>query len=702
MTKLDHFRNLTSSLGGTLVAVLACLTLVTVPLDAQDRLRNMPGYDRFAEMAPQIARSFVSGAVRPVWASDGESFHYSHAGTRYRFDVMTGTSSVDSVSTTRNSGPRGGRARGRQFVEAESPDGTHKAFYRDRNLYVSREDGTDERAITTDGSAEDRIKYGTASWVYGEELDQITAMWWSPDGSKLAYYRFDESPVPDFFIEMDQTKLQSSLDIEAYPKAGVDNPIVDLFVYDLVTGSTTRIDVRHGQPFTDDVVGHYVYRVGWSPDGSEITFNRANRRQNIMEFTACGPDTGACRVVVREEWPASWTMNSPSIRYLDDDERFIWMSERNGFRNFYLYAFSGDLLATLTDHDFEVGSLVRVDEDEGVLYYMARSGDNHMKMQLHRVELDGSGDQRLTDPAFHHTVAFSPDGEHFVDVAQTHDQPPTSVLRDKRGRQVAEIATSDVSRFDELGFRRVEMFTFTAADGVTELHGMLHKPSNFDPDQSYPMLVTVYGGPRSNGASETFATPHALTEYGFLVVTMDSRSAGGRGKEFLDAIYMNLGIVEVDDQAAGIRFLWDRPYVDRNRVGIFGTSYGGYVSVLALLRHPDAFQAASASSPVTDWRHYDTIYTERYMWTPQGNEAGYDAGSAMTYAADLRGRLMLYYGTADNNVHTTNTMQLIAALQQAGKSFEVQVGPDRGHSGLNQDRMMEFFIQNLVVSPDLF
>jgi dipeptidyl-peptidase-4 len=702
-TKLHQiFPGPRGSLGRAAATVLACLTLLTVPLGAQDRLKGMPGYDRFTEMAPQMARSLVSGAVRPVWEEDGKSFQYTHAGTAYRFDVASATSSVDPAPPSGGRGGRGGRARGRQFVEAESPDGSYKAFYRDRNLFVSRADGTEERTITSDGSAEDRIKYGTASWVYGEELGQITAMWWSPDGSKLAYYRFDENPVPDFFIEMDQTKLQSSLDVEAYPKAGVDNPVVDLFVYDVATGSSTLIDVRDGLPFTDDVVGHYVYRVSWSPDGSEITFNRANRRQNITEFTACAPDSGACRVVVREQWPASWAMNRPYQSFLEDGERFLWMSERNGFRNYYLYSFSGELLATLTNHDFDVANVARLDESEGVLYYMARSGDNHMKLQLHRVGLDGSGDQRLTDPAFNHGITFSPDGEHFVDVAQTHDQPPTSVLRDVRGNQLAEIATSDLSRFDELGFKRVEMFTFMAADGVTELHGMLHKPSNFDASRNYPVLVAIYGGPGSSEARETFTTPHPFTEYGFLVVRMDGRNSGGRGKELLDAIYMKLGVTEVDDQAAGIRSLWDRPYFDQSRVGIFGTSYGGYVSALALLRHPDAFQAASASSPVTDWRHYDTIYTERYMWTPQGNEAGYDAGSAMTYAADLKGRLMLYYGTADNNVHTTNTMQLIAALQQAGKSFEVQVGPDRGHSGINQDRMMEFFIENLVVSPVVF
>jgi dipeptidyl-peptidase-4 len=328
---------------------------------------------------------------------------------------------------------------------------------------------------------------------------------------------------------------------------------------------------------------------------------------------------------------------------------------------------------------------------------MARDGDNHMKLQLHRVGLDGRGDRRLTDPAFNHAVNIAPDNLHFVDVAQTHDRPPVTRLMDGDGKLVAELAASDTTKFDRLGLKRVELITYKAADGVTELHGLLHFPSNFDPSRKYPLLVSVYGGPATNGARETFTLPNPITEYGFLVVTLDSRSAAGRGKRFLDAIYMKLGTVEIDDQAAGVRALGARAYVDRHRVGIYGTSYGGYASALALLRHPDVFQAASASSPPTAWYHYDTIYTERFMWIPQENKEGYEAGNAMNMVDKLKGRLMIYYGTADNNVHPSNSLQLIQALQKAGKSFEVQVGPDIGHSGLKLERMMEFFIENLVL-----
>ena len=683
-------------LGFALATTLAALAS---PARAQDRLRTMAGYERYREMAARIPESVESGALTVTWADDSRSFRYQRNGKWFSYDVA-GKRATEIAAPATNTLRRGaGRERGRQFDSALSPDSSLKAFYRDRNLWVGDASGSNERAITTDGSTDKRIKNGSASWVYGEELNQHSAMWWSPDGKHLAFYRFDESPVPDYYLQLDQTDLQSTMDIEAYPKAGVDNPIVDLFVHDLASGRSVRIDVRDGKPFTDDALGHYVYNVAWTPDGREITFNRTNRRQNTMEFTACDPATGRCRVILREEWPASWTENSPPVRYLSDGRRFIWRSERTGFRNFYLYNLDGKLLATLTNHPFEVGEIALVDEKAGALWYTARSGDNHMKMQLHRVGLDGKGDRRLTDPTLHHVLRMAPDGRHFVDVAQTHDQPPITRLMDVRGRQVAELATSDRSGFDRLGLEPVELFTFKAADGVTELHGMLHKPADFDPSRTYPMVLSVYGGPATNGARETFTLPHPFTEWGMLVVTVDARSAGGRGKKFLDAIYQKLGTVEIDDMAAAVKHLSELPYVDGERVGIYGTSYGGYAAAMALLRYPDVFHAASASSPVTDWKHYDTIYTERYMWTPKGNPEGYRAGSALRYAENLEGRLMIYYGTADNNVHPSNAMELIDALQKAGKSFDVQVGPDRGHSGLNTDRMLEFFIEALMARP---
>jgi dipeptidyl-peptidase 4 len=707
----------------------ACLAaaLLTVSSAAQDRLQTMPGYAQAQKMSQESRDAVKSGALTVSW-TDAKAFEYTRDGKRYRYDVTTKTAAETAgppvPETGRGRGGRGGGPeRGRQFDSAESPDKKIRAEYRsaDRNVYLVDVATKAETKITTDGSIKDRIKNGTASWVYGEELAQRTAMWWSPDSTKLAYYRFDESKVPDYYLQLKQTQLQSEMDIEAYPKAGVDNPIVEIFVYDVATKKTTRVDVRDGKPFTNDVVGHYVYRVSWSPDGKELFFHRTNRRQNILEFAAANPDTGAARVIIREEWPTGWVENSPGITWLKDGRRFIWESERNGWNNLYLYDVTGKLITPLTKHTtFEVGGPIKLDEPANVLFYTARSGDNFMKMQLHRVALDGKGEARLTDPAFHHVIGgcmaapagppapaasscgISPDNKLFVDVYQTHDTPPaTRVVDATNGKPVAEVAQSDLTKFNALGMKKAEMFTYKSADGGTTLHGIIQFPSNFDPAKKYPVLVPVYGGPASasNTARETFVTPSSMTEYGFLVLNLDSRAAPGMGKRTLDQIYMKLGQVEIDDMAAGVKALWSRPYFDKARVGMYGTSYGGYSSALSILRHPDVYAAAVASSPVTAWNHYDSIYTERYMWIPQENKAGYDAGSAMTYAKNLKGRLLIYYGTADNNVHPSNAMQLIDALMKAGKSFEVQVGPDLGHTGVNQGRMMEFFIENLVIRP---
>jgi dipeptidyl-peptidase-4 len=714
---------------GVCVALSLAVVVFQSGTGAQDRLKTMPGYEQYQKMSGQISGAIKSGEIGAVWSADSRSFEYQRDGKRYRYDVATRQSvAIGDATPEAGRGGRGGQAgqspeRGRQFASADSPDNRLRALYdeRDRNLHVVDIASGADTAITRDGSKEKRIKYGTASWVYGEELGQRTAMWWSPDSKKLAFYRFDESPVADYYLQLAQTKLQSEVDTEAYPKAGTANPIVDLLIYDVATRKTTTLDVRSGKPFDDATIGHYVYRVQWSPDSRELLFHRTNRRQNALELVAADPETGSVRVVVREDWPTGWVDNNPTMVFLKDGRRFIWESERNGWANLYLYDLSGKLIVPLTTHTtFEASSLIKVDETTGVLFYMARDGDNHLKLQLHRVGLDGTGDTRLTDVKYHHTVGscmpaaaasgrgggrggascgIAPDNTYFVDVYQTHQTPAATRLVDGTGAVVAELAQSDVTRFNELGLKKAEMFTYKSADGGTTLHGLIQFPSNFDPTRKYPVLIPVYGGPASAGntARETFVPPVAAAEYGFLIVNLDSRSAPGRGRRALDQIYLKLGQTEIDDMAEGVNALAARPYVDAKRIGMYGTSYGGYSAVMSILRYPGLYAAASASSPVTSWHHYDTIYTERYMWIPQENAAGYDAGSAMTYVKNLKGRLMLYYGTADNNVHPSNMMQLIAALQSAGKSFDVQVGPDRGHSGINPDRMMEFFIENLIV-----
>ncbi|HUR20039.1 MAG TPA: DPP IV N-terminal domain-containing protein, partial [Vicinamibacterales bacterium] len=619
-----------------IVVVLIGIAVGGARFSAQDRLAKMPGVDQYRKMqqllSPATGGAYVSGAITAAWAEDGKSFTYNFGGSRYRFDVTTMTAMSEGPATT-GPGGRGGRAggppagggrggrggatglggcppaqvdRGRQASCVGSPDGAMRAFYKDRNIWIANADGTGEKALTTDGSEEKRIKYGTASWVYGEELDQTSAIWWSPDSTKVAFYRFDESKVKDFYLQMSQTDIQSALDVEAYPKAGAPNPVADIFIYDVKTGKPTKVDVRDGRPFTDipetgvftnDNVGHYVYKVTWSPDGSELLMNRTNRRQNKLEFAGCTPTSGECRVILSESWPTGWVVNSPPMQYLKDNRRFIWTSERNGWRNLYLYDMAGKLITPLTQHTtFEVVGVTKVDEAAGVVYYTARSGDNWMKVQLHRVGLDGKGDVRLTDPKFTHSVSLSPDNKFIVDTIQTHKDPPASRLLDGSGKVLKDIVASDMTKFTQNGLKKSEQFTYLAADGKTTLYGMISFPSNFDPSKKYPSLASVYGGPGSAVTSENFAPPSATAEYGFLMLQLSSRSVPGMGKRALDAAYLNLGVTEMDDMALGVKALWSRPYFDKDRVGIYGTSYGGYSSALSILKHPDVWAAASASS----------------------------------------------------------------------------------------------------------
>lgn len=682
---------------------LSCLLLFlmsAITSNAQDKIKNMPGYDQYQKMASQLYSSVPRLSTNITWSESGNTFTYLENDTVRTFDVKKKKviSSEVYKPTPRTPYSRQGRpARGRQYASVTSPDAKLKAFTKDRNVYISNPDGSNVVAITSDGNEENLVKYGIATWVYGEELGQNTAMWWSPDSKKVAFYRFEEKDAQMYYVLYNQTKIQDSLEIEAYPKVGAKNLPVDLLVYDLETKETITLDTRDGKPFNDGAIGTYLYDIEWSPDGKELLFHSTNRKQDLMEFKAANPITGKSRVVVKEEWLPSFTENSPEIYKLKDNQHFIWASERSGFKNYYLYNFNGKLVNKLTQHDFEVGRIIEVDEAKKLVYYMAASGDNHMKMQLHRVNLDGTKDVRLTNPAYNHSVVLSPTGKHFIDIAQTHNIPPFMNLVNEKGNVIAELLKTDLSKFEALGFKTVETFEFISADGETKLHGMIHFPSQFDPTKKYPLILSNYGGPATNAFTETFRFPSPITEFGFLVVNIDGRNVGGRGKEMLDKLYGNLGIVEMDDFAAGIKSLYDRPYFDNTRVGVYGTSYGGTVAAMSLLRFPEVYHAAVANSAVTDWKNYDNIYTERYMNLLENNEEGYEASSVMNYADDLKGELMIFFGTNDNNVHPSNSLQLIQALQKAEKSFEVQIGPDQGHTAVNFSRMMEFFIQHLIL-----
>lgn len=688
------------------------MALVALPLLAssfafsQNRLPTMPRFDRYEKMRREISGSVTRGQVSVQWEDEGKTFTYSWGGKKYRFEFTT--NKPVEISGGADPEPKAKTpqqpARGRQFSSEKSPDGKWTAIHKDRNVWLRAGSGGTgpEIQVTDDGSVEKRIKNGIASWVYGEELGVRNAMWWSKDSSMLAYYRFDESKVPDFYLTMEVGKVQDSLDVEAYPKAGAPNPGVELYIYHLETKRKVPVDCKFGPD--GENLAHYVYSVRWSEDGKELLFNRTNRKQSSMEICAADPSTGKCRVILRESQPQSWTDNSPQLRFLAEQEgkprRFLVTSERNGWDNIYMGDMSGAPLKPITQNvGFEVQRIVRVDEKAGVIWYMARDGDTPYRFQLHRIGLDGKGDVRLTDPKYHHSVDVAPDGQHFIDVMELRDTPPSTRVCDAKGKVLATFAESDLTKFNTLGLQKAETIKYKAMDGVTDCYGVLYKPSDFDPKKKYPLIVTVYGGPESGGGPETFGTPPNWAEFGFLVASFDGRGTSGRGKAFKDALYGKLGIVEIDDQAAGVMELRKRPYVDGNRVGITGTSYGGYSSCLAILRYPKVFQVSVASSSVTAWYHYDSIYTERYMGLPWDgeNKEGYENGSAMKYAANLEGYLLIYYGTADNNVHPNNSFQLIAALNRAGRAYDAQVGVDAGHSGVRNERMLEYFIEHLVL-----
>ena len=646
---------------------------------------ELPGVDAVGEVSRTSRRIGRGGSVRDVRFDDTHAYWLSPDGWK-RVDLEGGRiEEADPKAlpgrVPRGSGERGRRgprpARGRQLTETSSPTEPWSAVHIDNNVWLRSGDGA-ELPVTSDGT--EAFRYGTASWVYGEELNQSDAMWWSPDGRYLAFYAFDVSPTRDYHLVDGLTGIRSRIKSERYPKAGDPNPIAGLRIFEKETGDLVTVDVG-------DDPDQYIYAVRWTPDGSELLFHRTNRHQDHLEVLAVDPETGESRLVV-EERQDTWQRNRPTMRFLEDGRRFIWESEKSGWKQYELRDLDGRLLNPLTGtldstNRSPVESIVKVDEDAGVLWYVMRSARTPINDQLHRVDLDGTDERRVTSVDLNHgNFVISPDHRVVAAMRQAVDHPPETVLYDEDGRELAVLAAGDDSGLADAGLHGGELIRFTAADGTTPLHAVLHLPANADRDAvaRYPLVVDVYGGPESRGPSNRWSPANPLCELGFAVAKIENRGTIGRGKAFEAATYLELGGADLDDQVAGVRaILAAHPEIDPRRVGITGHSYGGYMAALALVKHPEVFHVGVAGAPVTDFRNYDTIYTERYMRTPQENPDGYDAGSAVKQASRLEGALLLLHGMQDDNVHPANTFQMAAKLQDADIPFEMQLFPKATH-----------------------
>ncbi|MCB9510133.1 MAG: S9 family peptidase [Deferribacteres bacterium] len=561
--------------------------------------------------------------------------------------------------------------RGSQLWNGEySPDFRYFAFVKGYDLYmVDTRDGSEKR-LTTGGN--EKLFNARPDWVYPEEFSQTTAYWWSPNSKMIAYYQFDEGDVHKYPLVHD-LKSEAHLELQSYPKAGETNPTVYLHIIDLESGKSVKVN-------TESTNQNYIVRPIWLRDSSGLTFQRLNRHQSHLELLVADPKSGAVRKILEEKEEAFVNLHD-DFHLLADGKHFIWSSERTGWRQLYLYDLQGKLVRQLTDGEQPVSSLTAVDEKGKWIYYTANTS---MGLETHffRIKFDGGKAQKLTDAEGSHRISMDPAAKYYVDSFSSFDTPPMANLHEANGKKIRTLMSSSTEKLDALDLEEPELVIVKAADGKTDLHGLLYKPAGFDPTQKYPLIVSVYGGPHSKSVRNSYQKSgylQMMAQLGYMIWSQDNRGLRNRGKTFETETYLKLGQIDLADQAAGVKQISERSYIDGSRVGVFGGSYGGYMTCLALLKEPDVFHVGVAHAPVTDWRNYDTIYTERYMRTPQENADGYDTGSALKFAENLQGKLLITHGSVDNNVHPGNTIQLIEELVKAGKYFDLMFYPEQRH-----------------------
>ena len=579
-----------------------------------------------------------------------------------------------------------------------SPDGKMISFVRGNNLYVE-ELGMQrrERALTSDGS--EKILNGRLDWVYQEELygrGNFGAYWWSPDSTTITFLRFDENPVPEFTV-VDHIPYEQNVEVTPYPKAGDPNPIVKLGVVNATGGDIRWVDTFKYQPA--DLL---ISRVAWSPDSKKVVYQAQNREQTFLDVNFADARDGKSSTIIHETSKAWVAINEDPI-WLKDGT-FIWASERSGWEHLYHYSADGKLLRQITNGNWEVRSIEGVDEANGFIYFTSTE-HSPIANNGYRIKLDGTGLTRITTTEGSHRVDVSPAYNYFIDFWSDLNTPSQVRLYDAGGKLVRVISENKVDALKQYKLGTAELLQVKTRDGFV-MEAMMIKPPDFDARKKYPVMSFTYSGPhapqvRNAWGSQTYMFHQLLAQKGYIIWICDNRTASGKGLESTWPVYKNFGELELRDLEDGLTWLKSQPYVDGSRIGMWGWSYGGFMTSYALT-HSQSFKIGIAGGTVADWRDYDSIYTERYMQTPQDNPEGYKKSAPVNAAKDLHGKLLLIHGAIDDNVHMANTMQFVYELQKAGKQFQLMLYPKSRHGVTDpllvkhlRQMMLDFIVENL-------
>lgn len=579
---------------------------------------------------------------------------------------------------------------------AISPDNKYVAYGWENNLFYYEIKTGETLPITMDGE-KNKIINGICDWVYEEEFSFTKAFFWSPDSKKIAYIRFDESGVEEFTMTNYTGELYPEYVTFKYPKVGEDNAKVSAHVFHLDSEKSITADIG-------SLEDKYIPRIKWTNNSDQLCVFKMNRLQNQIQLFLSDVNSGRSKILLEEE-NKYYIDVTDDLTFLKSSDQFVWSSEKSGYNHLYLYDLNGNEINQLTSGDYDVTGFYGVDEKNGTIYYQAAE-DSPLERQVYQVNLNGKSKKKLTDRSGTNSAQFSSTYDYFTWTNSSIGSPATYEVVDRNAKPVRSLERNEQLNKTSSGYAQAEFFTFETSENI-RLNGFMIKPTNFDAAKSYPVLMYVYGGPGSQTVTDSWKGQNywwfqMLAQKGYIVVSVDNRGTGARGEEFKKTTYLTLGKYETADQIEAAKYLGSLPYIDAERIGIFGWSYGGFMASHCILQGSDVFDTAIAVAPVTNWKWYDTIYTERFMRTDKENESGYEENSPIYYADQLKGSYLLVHGNSDDNVHFQNSAEMAAALIKANKQFDTYFYPNRNH-GIYGDnarlhlytKMTDFILENL-------